>query len=466
MALKTAMAVLTAMWMATSAAQTVKTRPLNIDGAATIGAYAVDMSTGKATWAYNEDLWLTPASLTKILTTGAALQTKGPAARIRTHIQLTTDTQGRHSLRIVGEFDPTHASRHFAADKMKGDARRLAVRLTELGVTRIESISVDDSRDPADAYSPRMLWEDMGNYYGAPPATVCYNDNSAALYFSTPAAAGDACDLDSIVPRIDGLSVTTDVASYGGSADHCQVRWLGPLEWHATGELPRGRKALAVKSVLPDPALHYAQAMADLLRGEGIEVGGVGTGEYEPGREVMTIESPTIAEIVKVTNHESVNLFADALALNMALGRKSGGRVSYDEAAGAVSGFWKERCGLDMRLFDGSGLSPIGAASAKTFVSAIVAMSKSGAWDAFRESLPIVGRSGSVSTLGGGLAVSGHARAKSGTLTGVVGYAGVVTTASGRNIAFCIIVNHHKEGVWVVRGEIAKWLNKIYNDMK
>lgn len=460
-----AAAVATAtLCLSAAAAQTNKTRPLNIDAAATIGAYAVDASTGKAVWAYNENLWLTPASLTKVLTTGAALQAKGADARLRTRIELTAEENGLCALRIIGEFDPTTNSSRFEQSKLEAIAKRLAGKLKKMGIASVDSVCVDDSRESADALNPKILWEDMGNYYGAPPSCVNYMDNSASLYFSTPNAVGKDCTLDSIAPKIEGLNVWADVTTHASNADGSTVRWLGRDSWHVTGSLPRGRKAMRVRSVMPHPALRYAEALAALLKEDGVEVKGVGSGTHRAGTEVMTAESPTIGEIVKETNHESINLFADALAMNMALGRKSKGRISWSDAADAVMSFWKGRYGLEMHLDDGSGLSPQGAVSAKTMVRAISAMRGSREWDAFRESLPIVGRSGTVSQLGQNLAVAGHARAKSGTMTGVVAYAGVVKTARGRDVTFCIIVNHHKEGVWAVRTEIGKWLNKIYND--
>lgn len=462
---RTAAVVAAALWLATaSAQQTNRARPLNIDAAATIGAYAVDASTGKALWAYNESLWLTPASLTKVLTTGAALQIKGAGARIKTRIELATGHDGSRTLRVIGEFDPTTNSSHFEQSKLEPWANRLAAKLKKMGVSSVDSIVVDNSRESEDALNPKILWEDMGNYYGAPPSCVNYMDNSASLYFSTPGTAGEACTLDSIVPNIEGLEVRADVTTHSSTTDGSTVRWLGHETWHATGHLPRSRKAMRVRGVMPHPALQYAKALAALLSGDGIGVGDVSVGAHEAGEEILTVESPTIGEIVKETNHESINLFADALAMNMALSQKSKGRVTWSEAAEAVTSFWGKRYGLDMHLDDGSGLSPQGAVSAKTMVKAISAMRNSKEWDAFRESLPIIGRSGTVKQLGANLAVAGHARAKSGTMTGVVAYAGVMRTARGRNVTFCIIVNHHKEGVWVVRAEIGKWLNKMYND--
>lgn len=460
-------AVATATMCAMTAhAQNRQVPPLNIDAAATVGAYAIDMRTGKVICAYNEGLWLTPASLTKILTTGAALQTKGADSRLRTRIELVTMDGGTYTLRIAGEFDPTTNSSHFANATLETVADQIADRLKRKGIRHIESVCVDDSRESLETQNPKMLWEDMGNYYGAPPTIVSYRDNSASLYFSTPGAVGEECTLDSVVPRIESLRIKANVTAHASAADRCQVRWLGPDSLHATGSLPRGRKAFRVRSAMPRPTMRYAEALANLLRKEGVNVGKACTGECEQGSEIMVIESPTVAEIVKETNHESVNLFADALAMNMALRHKEGGRVTWGDAAEAVTGFWKKRYNLDMHLDDGSGLSAQGAVSAKTMVKAIEAMRKSAVWEAFRTSLPIVGRSGTVSNLCAGLSVSGHARAKSGTMTGVVAYAGFVKTMGGHEVAFCIMVNHHKESTGAIRNEIAKWLNRIYNDKK
>lgn len=440
----------------------VTTRPTNIGKQATIGAYAVNLKTGKTLWAYNEDAWLTPASVTKLLTTGAALRTMGPNAQFETSFELSKDTAGVWVLGARGDFDPTQDSKYFNSKSLNKAIANLADTLRRRGVTHISSFVIDDTRISDEVGCPRHLWEDMGNYYGARPSVVCTDDNLTTLYFSSPAQVGKPCKLDSISPKADGMWPKTNVMTHSLNKDKCMVYYGGGTTWYANGCIPTNRKAFKVRSVMPDPEKAYARKVASLLRENGIEVDTAKIDKAQPGERIYTIKSPTLTEIVRQTNHKSINLCADALAFHMAM-RETEGAVTWDDAAAAVSGFWKSTCGLDMSIYDGSGISPFGAVSAKTFVSMIKDMRQSSAWTPFRESLPVFGKSGTVAGLGRGTDIEGNARAKSGTMTAVVAYAGIMENKNKEEIVFCIIVNHFTEHESVVRTQIVNWLNKIYS---
>ncbi len=436
------------------------------EGAATVGAYAMDLATGNAIWKYNESLWLTPASITKVLTTGAALYTKGATARLKTHIEVAQNDSAGWTLSVRGEFDPTTNSKYFGKYQLNAEAKRMAEKLKTKGITSLADIVVDNSRMPIDLTSPKRLWEDIGNYYGSNPAMVNISDNITHLNFSSPNEVGALCTLDSMSPKIGNQMPRTDVRTHSSQADECYVYWGGGEgSWYATGSIPRGRKKFTVRAAIPHPEKLYAETLATLLRQNGIIVGSTHVGVAQQGEELMTIESPTIAEIITQTNYDSVNLFADALAFNLALGKKAEGAITWDDAAEAVMSFWRERCGLKMQIFDGSGLAPLGCVSARTMVEALASLRKGKEWKAFEESLPIVGQTGTARLLGAGTAIAGHARAKSGSMTGVQSYVGVLTTKKGHEIAFCIIVNHYQESkAAIIRGKISNWLNEIYSE--
>ena len=60
-----ALAIVAAFSPSQGYAQPDKGKPLEVDAAASVGAYAVDLGSGKAIWEYNANRWLTPASVTK-----------------------------------------------------------------------------------------------------------------------------------------------------------------------------------------------------------------------------------------------------------------------------------------------------------------------------------------------------------------------------------------------------------------
>lgn len=436
--------------------------PLELAGGASMSAAVVNLSKGRTIFEHDADRRLTPASVTKIFTTAAALRALGPQTRLETAFGLTTDTAGRH-LTIAGSFDPTTDSRFFSSPRLADAADALASSLRSLGVDTLRSVRVDMSLSPEAPYCPKRLWEDMGNYYGAAPTVVMADDNTADLYFSSPSGVGEECRLDSIVPSVGGLRPQTSVRSYDGKADRCYVCLAGPSTWRATGQIPRGRGAFRVRSAMPTPEMHYADKVAELLRAARIGVGqtGVTTGA-RPDTTLLILRSPTIAEIARQTNFHSINLFADALCLHLST---QGGtrRASWDAGADIVEKFWKREAGVSPTLRDGSGLSPSNAMSARDVAGMLSSMSKSEERESFISTLPRMGREGTWGNMGRKTPLAGNVRAKSGTMSGVVSYAGYLTLRNGDEAAFCIIVNHFAEPAQTVRRKIVEWLVSIYN---
>ena len=77
-----------------------------------------------------------------------------------------------------------------------------------------------------------------------------------------------------------------------------------------------------------------------------------------------------------------------------------------------------------------------------------------------------MGVEGTWAHLGKGTPLAGNVRAKSGTMTGVVAYAGFMTAKSGVDVAFCVIVNHFSETPHTVRTKIVDWLTTVFNTAK
>src|SRR5690606_7946245 len=103
--------------------------------------------------------------------------------------------------------------------------------------------------------------------------------------------------------------------------------------------------------------------------------------------------------------------------------------------------------GLDpdvYRLSDGSGMSHYTLVSAELLVATLVDMHRNGGpgLEVFERSLPIAGVDGTLASRMRGTPAEGRVRAKTGTISGVSGLAGYVTTASGRRLAFAILVQN------------------------
>ena len=156
----------------------------------------------------------------------------------------------------------------------------------------------------------------------------------------------------------------------------------------------------------------------------------------------QSVQSPSLREIIRVTNHESVNLFAEHFLKHMAF-QKTGLGTTKDGCKFVVQ-FWKDK-GLDMTGFfmnDGSGLSRFNVITANQMVDILNYMKTKSTYSSdFYESLAPVGR-GTLTVFKNESFPNGCLRAKSGSMTRVRCYAGYLNTISGRQLSFAIMLNN------------------------
>ena len=109
-------------------------------------------------------------------------------------------------------------------------------------------------------------------------------------------------------------------------------------------------------------------------------------------------------------------------------------------------------------LYDGSGLSPMNALSARQMANVILYMAKSEYAREYEASLAVAGVSGTMKRLGKNTPIENRVKGKSGSMTGVLSYAGIITAKSGKQYVFCIIINHSQLNSSELRQRVANWL--------
>jgi D-alanyl-D-alanine carboxypeptidase/D-alanyl-D-alanine-endopeptidase (penicillin-binding protein 4) len=325
---------------------------------------------------------VTPASTMKLLTSTAALEELGPMARFATRVVAVGNR-----VVLVGGGDPFLASTAKKARKQypaRADlgtlARRTAVALKAQGTTRI------------------TLGYDAGLFTG--PAV---NPHWPATYVP-----------ENVVPPISALWIDQ------GSSD--------------------GR-------YVADPAVAAAKAFTVALRREGITVAGQVGERPAPAAavELAKVESAPLGEIVQQTLAVSDNNAAEVLS------RQVGLAVSGDASfTGGAAGVLKVLRGLGItvagsRIYDGSGLSRENLLTPGILLGVLQAAA-SAEHPELREvltGLPVAGFTGSLSSRfdEGPAAARGRVRAKTGTLTGVHGLAGLATDLEGNLMAFVLVAD-------------------------
>lgn len=346
-----------------------------------VALVVTDLGSGKVLFRHGSGA-VTPASTTKLLTSVAALESLGPMARFTTSVVAVGNR-----LTLVGGGDPFLASGPAAAKghyPARADvhtlAQRAAAALKLQGVTQVR-LTYDATLFRGPAVNP--TWP--ANYLP-----------------------------DSVVPPISAL-------------------WVNEGQLH-------GR-------YVSDPAAAAGRTFATALAKAGVKV----VGPVRPGRAaadavpVAEIKSAPLGEIVQHTLAVSDNNAAEVLARQVGL--KVANNPTFTGGAAAVFKVLGQ-LGVDTagsQIHDGSGLSRKNQLTPTTLLD-VLRVAASPEHPTLREvitGLPVAGFTGSLQERfdDGPAAARGRVLAKTGTLTGVHGLAGVASDLDGDLLGFVIIAD-------------------------
>ncbi|MDR1938075.1 MAG: D-alanyl-D-alanine carboxypeptidase/D-alanyl-D-alanine-endopeptidase, partial [Tannerellaceae bacterium] len=336
---------------------------------ASVSFMAKEVNTGDVLYSHDTDRELTPASVLKLVTTSAALELLGAEYRFATTLEYDgqiTDSILKGNLYIKGSGDPTLGSSHFAADRNSYTPDRNTfipqwiAALGKMGIRRITgSVIADESVFDTEGVSMKWISEDLGSYYGAGCYGLSVFDNLYRLYVNT-GAPGSRPEIVSCVPPMPSLRFHNYLTAAPAATDSSYI--IGaPFsgERYLYGVVPANEKRFMLRGDIPDPPLFLAQYLHACLQREGIGVEGTATcfrllqeenKKPEEERKVLaTTYSPTLREIVAVTNKRSHNLYAEALLKVLGLRyRAKPGEVISSAGKGVqvVGAYWREK-GLD-----------------------------------------------------------------------------------------------------------------------
>jgi len=425
---------------------------------ATVGFYAIDLNTNEIIADLNSNLSMKPASTMKLFTTSAALETLGSNYRFQTKLAYTGKIDTAQNILhgniiIIGGGDPSLGSKYFLSTANAGFIDKWIVAIKKLGIDSIDgNIISDASKYSRDMVPPTWSWEDIGNYFGAGACGLTCFDDMYTLYFKTSSYVGGKTYITKIKPEIPELQIENTVKSANTYSDNSYI-YGAPYTYNRTirGKLPRGKKDYKVKGSMPDPALFLAQELKRNLIGKGLGVRGKATTFRILNDSIQNFDyklititfSPNLSDIVSVLNKKSINLFAEHLLIETAI--KIAGVNDTKNAANVIEGFWKLK-GMNtsgMSMNDGSGLSYYNYINPQQLVFVLNYMrNKSKNFDVFYSSLPVSGKSGTLRHVCVNTSAQGKIHAKSGSIRKVRCYAGYTVSASGREIAFAMMLNN------------------------
>jgi D-alanyl-D-alanine carboxypeptidase/D-alanyl-D-alanine-endopeptidase (penicillin-binding protein 4) len=150
---------------------------------ASVGVQVTDLKTGKTIVSHDAQKSLTPASVTKIITSATALELLGENYRYATRVALDENDPLR--ILVLGSGDPTLGSDAFGDNTAAFFINAVDALKKGLSFYKEYSIYVVDNLFGYDGISPEWTWIDIGNYYASGSYGISVFDNSYKLFFDT-----------------------------------------------------------------------------------------------------------------------------------------------------------------------------------------------------------------------------------------------------------------------------------------
>jgi serine-type D-Ala-D-Ala carboxypeptidase/endopeptidase (penicillin-binding protein 4) len=446
------------------------------------GILVVDLATGQPVYELNPDHLFTPASVTKLFSTAAALDALGSEFRFETPLvrrgeidangQLVGDliliasgdlTMGGRTT-ADGRIAFTNSDHTYANGGISGELTApdplagindLARQVAQAGIKRIRGeVLVDDrlfDKDVSTGSGPRRL------------TPIMINDNLIDLTIS-PTEPGKPATV-SWRPQTDSVHIDARVETVpAGEPLVTTLRAGTGSNLILTGKIPAGHKPVLRVYEVADPTAFARALLVEALRRAGIVVDA--SALAEPGRDalpvreavaalprVASLKSPPYAESARLILKVSHNLHASTQPLLIA---SRHGRRTLDDGLHLQRDILR-RLGVDVETISfggGAGGSPADLVTPRATVQLLRHFATRPDAAAFKAALPILGVDGTLAeAVGPESAARGKVFAKTGTyfvdntlrgrfvLTSKA-LAGYLTTSSNRELAFAMFVNN------------------------
>ncbi len=473
------------------------------------GALFVDQETGETLYERQSQKLFAPASVTKLYTVAAALDTLGAEHRFKTPVFRRGDVDGdgvlKGDLILVASGDLTLGGRTNASGEINltnGDhtysnwsadtelteedplagLHDLARQIAAAGVRRVDGdVIVDDrlfERIESTGSGPRRVQ----------PAMI--NDNIID-FVVTPTEAGMPAKV-TWRPESALIKVTANVTTSAESEKPSLMIRGGAGEYTVSGTIPAGRPPVVQNREIENPPALVRGLLLEALRKAGVETKfeplltaqfgqPPASEEYAKLEKVAELTSPPFTENARLVLKVSHNLHASTLPLlvDLHLGGKgtlAGGLKRHREIF--------ERLGVDVQQISfggGAGGARADYVTPAATVQLLRAMAKHKDFAAYERALPILGVDGTLArSVADDSPVRGKVLAKTGTLTwdntlndrGLLqskALAGYMTTKSGRKVAFALLVNgvHLKDDVSTKRigNDLAKICEIVHSEL-
>lgn len=439
--------------------------------------YVEDLETGDVLVDYFGNAMAEPGSFVKTYTAAAAWLEFGSDSTVTTPVKASGDIVDgtlAGDLILVGQGDLTMGGRtkpdgtvditaldHNDANPIPG-----ATLTPEDPLTGLNDLAAQVKASGIDAVSGDVIIDDrlfVGELAEQPVTPININQNIIDVLITPGAAAGDPATGE-LIPVVAPWTLTVDVETVeaGGETKLADPIDTGDGKLTVTGTIAADADPTLKVHVFDDPATYARTAFIEALQRAGVAVttDPIATNpdsalptedEVETLPAVAELESLPLSEEVKYVMKISYNRGAQSFVCRLAAAH---GSKKCDDGMAIAGEIWQE-AGLDTEgaaLIDGSGL-PGNFVTAKNAAQVQRIMAERPDGELWRETLPILGVDGSLTTVQPNSEAAGKVYAKTGTLadfdpfnnririvTKTLG--GVMDAESGRTLLFTVIMNN------------------------
>lgn len=398
----------------------------------------------------NTGTFMQPASTLKVLTALSAVLYLGQDYTLKTALEVPPQNLNQNGTlklseggvlngNVVVKFtgDPSFKSKDYAT---------LISSLKNLGVKRISgSVILDLSRFGGLSRGQGWSWNDLPICFTAPAGAAIINRNCA---FAQLQPHGEGKVATALVPSSVPIGINSEAygiksSEYGINCE-LEANLYRNNQYRISGCVPiqKQNKPWPLSLAVSDPEQWAVDWTNIIFKNHGIHINGIKI-SHESINNYATlgyIESKPLKELLKYMLYRSNNLYADAIAKNVAYEYYKL-PATYQRTTAAIRSILAKYANIDLGnayFVDGSGLSPHNIVSPEIMLEVLQYINLNDDKLHFIELLPVAGVSGSLhwraSTSQPPLAK--NVTAKTGTLQNVSNLMGFIKTKSGHRVPF------------------------------
>lgn len=414
---------------------------LDIEGgeATSVGIYIKSLADDSVLVDENAELALTPASVTKVVTSATALSLLGPDFKFSTEVELVgkrsaaARTTWEGNLVINASGDPTLESPEL---KKPGFTDSIISGLKRLGISRITGTVIIDEKMPGAGPIPQWEVEDIAWPYGAGLFGFNYGGNYVRLNPTTGKSVPPS-SLKVEVRTADRTDMLRGVESEN------VIIWASKKNQ----QNPKWTQNVTI----PNPAAVYKNLLKSRLREAGISISDKGASVAANASEtkVYTHKSPALLKICRDLMKRSDNLFAEGMLRALLPGESRSKCIKREKDYWASQGVESKYTIIN----DGSGLTRANRISPLFLGSILEKMLESENSSRFVDFFPVAGVDGTLKSFLEKTRLKGRLALKTGSVSSVQTYAGYKLDAEGEPTHIVVIMVN---GFFCPRKELRK----------